>query len=407
MALEDFEKSIEEGRKAAHAREKQETGHRKHHHHHGHHRKRKHHQDDPLDRHKHKRARLSASPELEGDGRIQRSSSSRMKQPDSNRDLKGTTPSDKGRERDPFTTTSDSKQPGGLQRDSWMQMPSGNDIEFTQKAMKHPQSLNQSRSSGADFQLKIHDSELNKHHLQDLADGKVIEENVLEEPTEHEVNYFFGDAGSQWRMTKLKAVFRHAEESGKPVEAVALDRFGGLRAFDDAREEQIELDRRETYGSGYIGKEKPSGDLFAERKVNAGIRRTSPAAINDGHTAETIEKLSVNSQSPVSKPAVLDHTALNRLKARMMKAKLRGANDAASLETEYNAALDSSTNSVQSEFVVLSAMNNRQLARKNEVKNVNTKRGRERGLVEDNEDMSIEDSGLSLPCNFTPCWLHS
>ena len=332
-----------------------------------------------------------------------------MKQPDSNCEEEATLSGDRGRERGPSTTNSDSKQPGGLQRDSWMQMPSGSDIEFTQKAVKDPQNRNVSRPSGADFQLKIHDSELNKHHLKNLADGEVIQEQILEEPTEHEVNYVFGDAGSQWRMTKLKATFRHAEESGEPVEAVALDRFGGLRAFDDAREEQIEIDRRETYGPGYVGKEKPSGDLFAERKVDAGIRRTSSAAINDGDIADTSGKSIVSSQSPASKPAVLDHTALNRLKARMMKAQLRGDSDAAGLEAEYNAALASSTNFVQPETVVLGAMNNRMLAgaRKNEVKNVNTKRGRERGLVEENEDMSIEDSRLSLPSIFSSCRLCS
>ena len=142
---------------------------------------------------------------------------------------------------------------------------------------------------------------------------------------------------------------------------------------------------------------------------DAGIRRTSSAAINDGDIADTSGKYIANSQSPASKPAVLDHTVLNRLKARMMKAQLRGANDAASLEAEYNAALASSTNFVQPEIVVLGAMDNRMLAgaRNNEVKNVNTKRGRERGLVEENEDMSIEDSGLSVPSILTTCRLRS
>ena len=404
MTLEDFEKALEESHKAAHATSKQETGHRRHHHRHGHHQKRKHHRDDTPDRHKHKRARCSKSPESNDDGKLQGSSSSRVKRPDSIVDVGDTMSTERGRERRSFTADSDTKQPSGLQRDSWMQMPLGNDIEITHRAMKHPQNPKGSRPSGADFQLKIHDSELNKHHLQDLADGKAIPEHILEEPTKHEVNYVFGDAGSQWRMTKLRAVFRHAEDSGKPVEAVALDRFGDLRAFDDAREEQIELDRRETYGSDYVGKEKPSGDLFAERKIDAGIRRKSSADINDGYIAKTTETLDVNSQPLASKPAVLDHTALNRLKARMMKAKLRGANDAAGLEAEYNAALNSSTSSIQPEIVVLGAMNNRMLAgsRNNEVKNVNTKRGRERGLVEENEDMSIEDSGLSFPSIFSP-----
>jgi hypothetical protein len=121
-------------------------------------------------------------------------------------------------------------------------------------------------------------------------------------------------------MIKLKAVYREAQESGASVEEIAIQRFGNLRYFDDAREEEIELDRRETYGKDYVGKVKPSGEQF-----------------------------NIAAASFVSRP--------------------------------------------QSDVVILGTMENRMLAggRKGEVKAVDNKRGRERGLVEENEDMSIED----------------
>ena len=252
---------------------------------------------------------------------------------------------------------------------------------------------NLSRSSKADFQLNIRDNERNKHPLQDLASGEATSDEVVAEPAQHAVDYVFGDAGSQWRMTKLKAVFRQADESGKSVDDIAINQFGDLRTFDDAREEQIELERRETYGSGYVGKEKPSRELFQERKLNERVLRRRPA-IDEREQIESTKNPSVL-RDPMSetKGAALDQTALNRLKAGMMKAKLRGAADASRLEAEYNAASASLTKTSTPEDIVLGTMENRMLAggRQGEVRGVNNKRGRERGLVEDNEDMSVED----------------
>ena len=382
MTLEDFEKSLAEEREAEeriHTKEENESKHRKHHHH-RHHHKRRHHLDDG---HNRKRARRSTSVDSVNERTIQPND--------------GNVEDSISRERRPeehsLSTNTESGHSSGLQRDSWMHMPSRNDIDFTQKGTKQPSMPRLSRPSEADFKLKIHDNELNKHHLQDLADGKVISEQDLYETAQHEFGYVFGDAGSQWRMTKLKAVFRQAEDSEKSVEAVAIDHYGDLRAFDDAREEQTELDRRETYGPGYVGKEKPSGDLFAERKLDEGARRNSSETTNDAGFPTKSGPSVVDTQPPTSTTGPLDHTTLNRLKARMMKAKLRGASDAPDLEAEYNTALASSVNTVQSDVITLGTMDNRMLAggRYGEVRNVDTKRGRERGLVEENEDMSIED----------------
>jgi hypothetical protein len=43
---------------------------------------------------------------------------------------------------------------------------------------------------------------------------------------------------------KLKNLYTAAKESMRPVEEMAIERLGSLRAFDEAREEEMELERR-------------------------------------------------------------------------------------------------------------------------------------------------------------------
>lgn len=273
-----------------------------------------------------------------------------------------------------------------------MEQPSGLDIEYTHTSAEQFSKPVEPKSKNADFELKIHESELNKHHLQNLADGKELPEEFTEEPCQREVDYHFGDSGSHWRMTKLKGIYRRVEETGRPEDDVAEEQFGDLRAFDDAREEQIELERRSTYGEGYVGKEKPSGEFFEERKLKLGLRKDKSSATND-HANDADLPREVKAGESAATNAPLNQTALNRLKAQMLKAKIRGSSDAAILEARYNDAMANFVNHTQSDIVVLGAMDNRMLAgsRKGEVTRIDNKRGRERGLVEENEDMSIED----------------
>lgn len=49
-------------------------------------------------------------------------------------------------------------------------------------------------------------------------------EEVKNEPKK--TKYTIGDAGSKWRMMKLRRVYEMAEEEGKPVEEIALMRYG-------------------------------------------------------------------------------------------------------------------------------------------------------------------------------------
>lgn len=397
MTLEDFEKSLaeekNERRQSENSRDKDRSRSHRHHHHHRHHhrdssRTRDKHHDrsehrDEHGRHRHKRSRRDENDDDDhGDGyhkkRHQRDSNH---SPVHEETLTGSTETRNGAQ--------------ALKRDSWMEQPSANDIDYINRPKKSSQEQPKPKTLGTDFGLKIHEKELNRH-LRDLAEGKTVEE-IETKPAQHDASYTFGDAGSQWRMTKLKSVYRVAKESGRKVEDVAIEKFGDLRSFDDAREEETELDRRERYGESYVGKIKPSGELFQERKLSQDAHRTtqpqdqpqdrtaSESAIKEqGKQMDTIE--------PTKTTHHLDATALNRLRAKMMKAKLKGSTEAAELEEQYNAAAGLMANRKEGDVVVLGVMDNRMLAgARGEVKPVENRRGRERGQVQENDDMSIED----------------
>ena len=378
MTLEDFEKSLAEIRQAEEEEQRQDKSHRKHRehrHHHHHHRSRHHDEDD----HRHKRRRKSYSDDDDKEGREERK---KHKHRRDRHDSEGKRPKEDAPKEEKAEAQSST-----LKRDAWMEIPSAFDVEIVhrkEKVIKQPLA----NDSKAHFEQKLHESELHKHHLQDSA-MKQAEATIAEEPAIHQVDYVFGDTGSQWRMTKLKNVYRQAEESGQSVEEMAMKQYGDLRAFDDAREEEIELGRRETYGEGYVGKEKPSSELFQERKLDMGIRRPQ----RDEFDNEPVTQMKDIPTDEPPRKTINDPTELNRLKAKMMKAKLRGAPDAAKLEAEYNAASSGSIATGDPGVVVLGAMESRMLAggRQGEVKPIDNKRGRERGLVQDNEDMSIDD----------------
>ncbi|KAL2132896.1 hypothetical protein VTI74DRAFT_3174 [Chaetomium olivicolor] len=263
-----------------------------------------------------------------------------------------------------------------LVRDSWMTAPSALDIDYVQRGTKR-----KSPSPVREEPPRV----LHKRELNTKLGDVVTQEEESKKPAVPEVNYKFGDEGSQWRMTKLKAVYTISEQTGRPVEEVAKERFGTLREFDDAREEKMELDRRRVYGEGYVGREKPTGDLYAERMAK---KRPEPA-----RSPSPQPEQGVVIEDMIQPASPMDQSALNRMRAQLMKAKLRNTPDVAKLEAEYNAAMAAfSTGSASNNAVVLDASHNRMLAGpRGEVKAITTKRGLERGQVEENEDMTIED----------------
>jgi len=389
MGLEDFEKELAESRRAEEEEKawrehsEKDSKHKPTHRHH--HRSRR---EGNEDKHRHKRRRQSDD---EGDEEPRRERKAR-------RDREGDSERRPRIEKEDAmngTTTGEGETSAlpeqALQRDSWMEVPP-TDVEIIH-ARAAPEPRARRGSAKEDFEQKIHENELSRHHIIDSADEKGDEEAVLDEPAQHEVDYTFGDSGSQWRMTKLRAVYRQAEELKQKVEAVALKHYGDLRGFDDAREEEVELERRKTYGKDYVGNERPSGELFQQRKMDAGIRRESTQHDEEDQLQDPPLEIREIDEKPSASTAILDQTALNRLRAQMMKAKLKGVPNAATLEAEYNAASAAAERGSTSGDVVLGTMESRMLAggRKGEVREITNRRGRERGHVEENEAMSIED----------------
>ncbi|XPS74869.1 Pre-mRNA-splicing factor cwf19, variant 2 [Ascochyta lentis] len=337
-------------------------------------------------RHKHKHRR-SRSPSSGDEGRLTRKRKSRQYDEDESSDDDAPQEKDFAPHCDELLDEQLEEAAGAnVQRDDWMQAPSSMDVDYVQRKKREEKTTYVAASAEKQHALKIHKAELN-HHLADLKDE---EATTTQEPAQREVDYKFGDSGSQWRMTKLKGIYRAAEETGRSVEDVALEKYGDLRDFDEAREEETELDRRNMYGNDYVGKEKPSGELYEERRLKAGLHRASR---EDHQTEDLPQGETVPDARPTTKTVALSQTELNKLKAQMMKAKMKKSPEAARLEAEYNAAIAGSAGSTDRDVVVLNAMDNRMLAggRQGEVISLENKRGVERGLVKENEDMSIED----------------
>lgn len=404
MALEDFEQELakqkdeksrrKRDRSQERDRDRDGSGHhRRHHHsskHQHHHRSRS--EDRNKHHHHHKRSRHG-----DGDDGATKASSER--------DVTAAKPSDEDEEDEWVEKEVQQASVGGEspthkqseastvkpQRDAWMEAPSAMDVDYVQQRKQQPPQSGHVRASQEDYEPQIHERELNHHLREDGHDHGI--DGVLDVPTQHEVNYVFGDEGSSWRMTRLKVVYRQAEETKRSVEDIAIERYGDLRSFDEAREEEIELDRRQRYGKDYVGKVKPSGELYQERKIDHGIRHDHGREDESEDEFELAQGTVMKEKPSLTTTLPLDQTALNKLKAEMMRAKLKKASNAAQLETEYNVALASAANGRQNDVVVLNKMESRMLAggRKGEVNAIENKRGKERGLVEENEDMSIED----------------
>ncbi|KAF9257518.1 hypothetical protein L218DRAFT_965294 [Marasmius fiardii PR-910] len=192
-----------------------------------------------------------------------------------------------------------------------------------------------------------------------------------------------GGPGSNWRMMRLRKVYETAEEEGRTVEAVAIERFGSLDAFEEAKEERRILDEREgtkeDRGRRQMGGVSRSGDgergfMFNDISRSGASSRSSsfrrPGAIGDTTpstpsppsgqnppTNKRIDSLRLPSQTssplaqshtpipsvmtpPITKmqPRAMSPSSLNKLQAKVLRAKLMGAPDADSLEREYEAA---------------------------------------------------------------------
>jgi hypothetical protein len=224
----------------------------------------------------------------------------------------------------------------------------------------------------------ISDKELNTQ----LVEGKSLDE--YEAPSSRPATTP-GGPGSQWRMMRLRRVYETAEEEGRSLEEVAIDRFGSLEAFEEAKEERRLLDerdgrkadrgRRPDRQSGQAQEQAPPSVRYMFNDVNSGASSRSSSFRRPGGpdkssgpptpgATSTPPVWGKKAPGPVRIPSTLgtpipsvatppvqatgramSPTSLNKLQAKALRAKLMGAPDADNLQRQYNDAFEAANSS--------------------------------------------------------------
>ena len=196
---------------------------------------------------------------------------------------------------------------------------------------------------------------------------------------------------------RLRRVYESAEEEGRSVEDVGLERFGSLEAFEEAREERRILDGRDAKrqsqtpqrgrdserGKSGVGRGGEKGFMFSDLPGSGASSRSSSFRRPGGSGRQTEDTSGLSTPSPaggpphrrldalrgtggrvgsplaqqqtppqartpipsVLTPAVtssrraLSPSSLNRLQAKVLRAKLMNSADAERLEKEYEEEL--------------------------------------------------------------------
>ncbi|KAI7901005.1 CwfJ C-terminus 1-domain-containing protein-like protein [Cokeromyces recurvatus] len=223
----------------------------------------------------------------------------------------------------------------------------------------------------------VSERELNQH----LVQGKKFEEY----PAEEKRQIKFGDAGSNWRMMKLKRTMEQAEDEGRPLREVGIERYGSAEKFEEALAEREYLDKKKRGDKRHShrergrdrrndAKEDDERDrrrrredrdeqrhssrkyVFHNTEVqqNAFKRPEAPKPTNttiaSDESKDIITKAPSTSQ-PQPPPLVISHSTaptipaltrdqLNKLNAKLVKARLMGSSDLEELEKEYQIELE-------------------------------------------------------------------
>jgi hypothetical protein len=192
---------------------------------------------------------------------------------------------------------------------------------------------------------------------------------------------------------RLRRVYESAEEEGRPVEDVAVERFGSLEAFEEAREERKILDERDAKrqshtpqrgrdserGKSGAGRGGEKGFMFSDLPGSGASSRSSSFRRPGGSGRQTENTSGPSTPSPAGGPPhkrldalrgtggrigsplaqqqtppqartpipsvltptrrALSPSSLNRLQAKVLRAKLMNSADAERLEKEYEEEL--------------------------------------------------------------------
>ncbi|KAF8644514.1 hypothetical protein AX16_008391 [Volvariella volvacea WC 439] len=209
----------------------------------------------------------------------------------------------------------------------------------------------------------------------DLKEGKQIN---FDEPPPPPKAITPGGPGSQWRMMRLRRVYESAEEEGRPIEEVGIERFGSLQAFEEAKEERRILAEREgkkadrgrpTERPTHFKSDGEKRIMFSDIHGSGASSRSSSFRRPGGHGESSTPTPPSGSSAPVNRrldslrlpsqaasPLQQSHTpvpsvmtppiassskralspsSLNKLQAKVLRAKLMGDPNASALEKEY------------------------------------------------------------------------
>ena len=148
--------------------------------------------------------------------------------------------------------------------------------------------------------------------------------------------YTIGDDGSSWRMMKLKNLRAAAKEAMRPIEEIAIEKLGSLRAYDEAREEEKELERRklDRKGQGVL-KLKVTGELHLQRlaKQQRKAQREQDRNPPQPQPTTTTSTTTTTGEQPITQ------SDLNKLQAHLLRAEMSNSPAAATLAQEYESAV--------------------------------------------------------------------
>jgi len=148
--------------------------------------------------------------------------------------------------------------------------------------------------------------------------------------------YTIGDEGSSWRMMKLKNLRAAAKEQMRPIEDLAIERMGSLQEYDEAREEEQELERRKRdYKGQGVMKVKITGELYLQRLAKEEKARQREKREEERYPAQKPSKITADDAIPQ-----ITQSDLNRLQAALLRAEMMDSPDVARLTKEYNLAVE-------------------------------------------------------------------
>ncbi|KAJ3258274.1 hypothetical protein HK103_003755 [Boothiomyces macroporosus] len=173
--------------------------------------------------------------------------------------------------------------------------------------------------------------------------------------------YEYGDKGSSWRMMKLKRVFDIAKEEGVSVEKIALERYGVLEEYQEALKERefLDLDKKSNQHGTKSNLKRPSfkppSEFARPNKLEKSSHRNREEIDRDSSNSKKEEDDTVyrrrKDDSPTRKAPlpqaiapvvkyeldepVLSKDQLNKLHAKVLKAKMLKLPELEELEEEY------------------------------------------------------------------------